>query len=955
MRRNGYHRIGRFIFSTLIAITGSLSASAFAYPTHILDAGQWSMISLPADPGPTGTIENLFGDDLPVAGYGNQWVVYGFDSTEVQYQLLTPTDLLLPNTGYWIVQIVADSVELDIPETLSPVNGQNLPACATGTTCIARSLQGSENEHVWNLVGFSSEDNVLYAETRFVDTGACANGCTPDEASAVNTIDDVLYTIGTNNEYVLVTSQTRLQPWSGYWLGVLPGATAVEWILPIGDIAPSNQPPVAADDTFGPVTAGEGLSLDVTANDVDSDGSLDTSTVSIVDGPNHGEAVIEADGQIRYTHDGSPGTTSDALRYTVQDSAGAVSNVATATITPILYPDPEPQNQPPVAENDTIGPINVGNSITFSVTANDTDSDGTIDDTTVALVSEPAHGIAQVEADGQITYTHNGTLETESDSLSYTVNDNLGASSNTATVTIAPILDDRDNGNPDIATQMRDAARLLEQGSFGPTDSEIDRVLSLGGPAAWIDAQLALPPTFHTSLVTTLFPYTGDRDIQKGRYQAFWDRAIRADDQLRQRVAFSLSHILVISDRNSAIKDHGNMVAAYYDVLLTHAFGNSRDLLQDVTLSPAMGTYLSMLGNAKPNIETGQRADENYAREVMQLFTIGLHGLNTDGSRQPGVGTYTQEDVENLARVFTGWAWDVDRWKPYNGGWKPDRSVLERPMVSFAEHHDTDVKTFLGVTLPAGQTAEEDLQMALDILFNHPNVGPFIGKQLIMRLVTSNPSPAYVARVASAFNDNGQGVRGDLAAVVKSILLDPEARNESFSTRPQYGKLRESILRYSHVWRAFKVTDPITLKHWQGRQLPQIAPLTAPSVFNFFQPGYSPPGMIKEAGNVAPEFQLNSESNVNNINRQLMRGVRENKFFEIPVALNLDTERALLADPDALLDHLDKVLLAGRLSASNRELLLDYITSNRDEIEAERILTDVIGLIATSTEFAVQR
>jgi len=527
-------------------------------------------------------------------------------------------------------------------------------------------------------------------------------------------------------------------------------------------------------------------------------------------------------------------------------------------------------------------------------------------------------------------------------------------------VWLLPLLDAPDDPVVDpggnVSPAERDASRLLTQATFGPTDRAIEEVMELGGPAAWIDAQMALPPRFHLPIVKQQFPDMQDR--QAGRYSAFWTRALRSPDQLRQRVAFALSEIMVISERDGSLRANGNMVAAYYDVLLTHAFGNYRDLLEAVTLNPAMGIYLSMLGNDKPDNETGRRADENYARESMQLFSIGLVELNNNGTERSGAEpTFTQDDVENLARAFTGWSWDVPTWKPSpRSGWRPNRNTMERPMKAFAEHHDTDVKSFLGTTLPAGQTAAEDLTTALDVIFNHRNVGPFMAKQLIKRLVTSNPSPAYVQRVASAFNNNGSGVRGDMAAVVRAILLDEEARGVAASLRTDFGKLREPLLRLSHVWRAFRMPDPVNMPSGIVNRITQPAPLTAPSVFNFFSPSYSPPGAITSANLVAPEFQINSESKVNEANNMLLRVVQQNMFLNIfPTNLNLAKETRLLARPDELITHLDRLLLAGTMSPALRELLGEYIEMNTDEIDDARILLDVISLTVTSADFSVQR
>ena len=293
-------------------------------------------------------------------------------------------------------------------------------------------------------------------------------------------------------------------------------------------------------------------------------------------------------------------------------------------------------------------------------------------------------------------------------------------------------------------------------------------------------------------------------------YESFWKQAATAPDQLRQRVKLALSEIFVISLADSHIDTRG--AASYYDVLGANAFGNYRTLLEQVALHPMMGTYLSWIANQKADPTTGRHPDQNFARESMQLMSIGLYQLNTDGTQvlnslgQP-IATYSTSDIAGLADVFTGYSWYSP--KPtnnttFNGKIKdPDASVTS--MIPYPTFHATNAKSFLGTTIAASATADPagDLKIGLDTLFNHPNVGPFISRQLIQRLVTSNPTPAYVGRVAAVFNNNGQGVRGDLGAVVKAVLLDPEARNTAAALAdPNYGKLREPVVRMANWMRA---------------------------------------------------------------------------------------------------------------------------------------------------------
>jgi uncharacterized protein (DUF1800 family) len=500
------------------------------------------------------------------------------------------------------------------------------------------------------------------------------------------------------------------------------------------------------------------------------------------------------------------------------------------------------------------------------------------------------------------------------------------------------------------------ASRFLTQASFGPTLSEIQSLESTANIETWINQQFNLPTSYHLPLVKSQGSGDVGGDTQLVRYPVWWQIALHSDDQLRQRVAFALSEIMVVSDRPDALINHGNLLAAYFDILVEHASGNYRDLLEAVTKNPAMGLYLSMLGNETTN----NRADENYAREVLQLFSIGLVQLNLDGTQKldannKSIPTYNQQDIANLAKVFTGWAWDRDEYEPYQGGWYPDVSIMEIPMKAFPNYHDTASKTYLGITAPANLTPEQDLDMALDAIYNHPNVGPFISKRLIQRLVTSNPSKRYIARVASVFNDNGQGERGDLKAVIKTILLDPEARSDVFSKKPDFGKLREPILRFSHLWRSFQVQDPIEMDHFSSL-MSQHAPLTAKSVFNFFSPHYAPPGEITNAGLVAPEFQLISEARITSIYNLIFDIIEEDGFYDIfPTRLNLTYELTLVNTPIQLLDHLDLLLMSGNMSLEFRQILLNYINQNKTEVPSEQLLRDVISLIISSAQYSIQR
>jgi uncharacterized protein (DUF1800 family) len=438
--------------------------------------------------------------------------------------------------------------------------------------------------------------------------------------------------------------------------------------------------------------------------------------------------------------------------------------------------------------------------------------------------------------------------------------------------------------SPGLAGNVGEAARFLTQATFGPVESGLV-ALETQSFAAWIDAQQALPATYHLPYVQArraeLLAREGQDGWQGPRNEAWWQHALTAPDQLRQRMAFALSQILVVS-QFGALDSYHEGTTRYYDMLLEHAFGNYRDLLGDVTRSPMMGTYLSMMRNRKPDPVVGHEPDENYAREIMQLFTIGLNQLHPDGSlKLDGEGmplpTYTQDDTVALAHVFTGWGPHYDplnppRWENNQvagiNDWFQWGYDSARPMSFYPTFHDTLDRTVVGgVTIGAGTDGIRRLDDALDALFEHPNVGPFLAKRLIQRFVTSNPSPGYIHRVAAVFDDNGEGVRGDLGAVIKAVLLDYDARHPTPRESAAFGKPAEPLLRVARMFRVLEVPPPLLGVNGDTRyflnfqwDLPEQAPLLASSVFNFFQPGYANPGPVARAGLVSPEFQIFAET-----------------------------------------------------------------------------------------------
>ena len=522
---------------------------------------------------------------------------------------------------------------------------------------------------------------------------------------------------------------------------------------------------------------------------------------------------------------------------------------------------------------------------------------------------------------------------------------------------IAPALPPTEvaNAAPDGPLEPRDAFRLVEQSTFGPRLEDIERAARIG-PEAWIDEQMERPATYLRDGLA--------RSRQPGRWNEYvnvwWRHAIEADDQLRQRVAFALSEILVISSAGG-LGQHQEGLAGYYDILLRNAFGNYRELLEEVTLSPMMGEYLSMKGNRKPDPEENIRPDENYARELLQLFGIGLVMLEPDGTvvRDADgipVPTYDQSTVEGFAHVFTGWHFanaEDFRW-PKNKDWLT-------PMRPWPEYHDRGEKRLLGDTvLPPGQSPEEDLRAALDDVFAHPNVAPFIVRQLIQRLVTSNPSPGYVRDVAAVFERNAAGVRGSLGSTVKAILMHREARSGHLEAPETFGKIKEPLLRVTQLWRAFEPESIHPGFHygWVVNELAQ-APLGAPSVFNFFRPDFSQPGAISERGLVSPEFEILDESTVVLLTTRLLAASIWSHNYKADldpqrIAIDITREMALEPDREALIDHLDLLLLGGRMSAALREEVRVLMAARDYANGASQRVAEAIFLIVTSPEAAVQ-
>ena len=542
-----------------------------------------------------------------------------------------------------------------------------------------------------------------------------------------------------------------------------------------------------------------------------------------------------------------------------------------------------------------------------------------------------------------------------------------------------------------------EAARFVLHAQFSTSTEDIAAVRAQGYES-WLDAQLALPPSqsgwdwlmqkgYATVDNNEFFFAVGTNNYM------IWHQLFTAPDAVRKRWALALSEIFVVSWRG--IKDVLNWdnlaMAEYWDLLCGHALGNHRELLEALTLNPAMGAFLSTRGNQREDAATGRLPDENYAREVMQLFTIGLYDLNLDGSvKRDGNGqpieSYSADDVSHLARVFTGY--DLDHSHPtFINPMPPHQTIINVAavrgrMVLDATKHSTSEKSFLGVSIPANTPAAESLRIALDTLANHPNTAPFLARQFIQRLVTSNPGPAYVARVAGTFVNNGGGVRGDLKAVLRAVLLDPEARGAASLVSPTFGKLREPMLRIAQWGRTFKLrskrgTWKATFGPWQTvRDIGQF-PLDPPSVFSYFRPGYVPPGtQMAQTGATTPEFQIVNESTVaawiNLVSSTVYQGIwvsSPEKAANSPgptatdgpdIAPDYSIEKTLVADSAALVRRLNLLLCAGQIPPATtariaEALRVDGIRSDSTDDFKQIHVARAIVFVMCCADYLVQR
>jgi len=746
-------------------------------------------------------------------------------------------------------------------------------------------------------------------------------------------------------------------------------------------------------------------------------GSANSATAKVVVGP--GQVVLtlqpSAGSDVRVTNSISfglmvTGTDNPAVTLAINGVAGGNSQIGTAVVNSdgsITYTAPAVVPKPNVVQMTITSVDNPAISISQNISVlnpipiltSATPSSFNVGSASVVVTGQSFINGAQLLMNGSpVSTTFNSGTQ-----LTATINpaqagtiDLQVLNPSPGPATSADLLADVNGTPPQLLVSNTDAARFLDQATFGATDADIQTVSQIGFQA-WLNQQYALPQTLMEPSVESAVilnnPACAASDVkcnaalfvqntQDENYvqNQFWQDALTAPDELRQRVQYALNEIFVISGTNFSVQSMPRGEASYYDMLGADAFGNFRQLLQDVTLNPMMGQWLNMLGNDKGNATTDP--DENYAREVMQLFTVGLYQLNNDGTQQlDGNGnpipTYSNTDVMGLAAVFTGFSWQIPN-DTTEDGWSNCCMYVGQgfgeellPMTAYADHHSTVQKNFLGATIPASTNPDPngDLKIALDTIFNHPNLPPFFCKQLIQHLVTSNPSPAYVNRVASVFQDDGQGVRGDMQAVITAILLDPEARTTSSATsNPQYGKVRESLLRYTEWARAFTAQSR-NGGYWLGSTEDPIyglgeMPLRSPTVFNWFAPNYVPPSTsISAAGLEGPEFQMTNVTTVVGYLNYMQGAIGGTATSGADVYASYDTELALASTPTALVDRLNLLLMAGQMNSTlegeivNAVSAIDIPTGDQNAINAAlaaRVQTAVYLTLA-SPDYTAQQ
>ncbi|MCK0127534.1 DUF1800 family protein [Erythrobacter sp. F6033] len=506
------------------------------------------------------------------------------------------------------------------------------------------------------------------------------------------------------------------------------------------------------------------------------------------------------------------------------------------------------------------------------------------------------------------------------------------------------------------------AARFLLHATLSASAEQIQSVIEMGF-SSWLENEMTRP---NDGTARQFFSDRNFDTIDENSYfneqrmadYMLWNQLMAGGNGLRKRISLALSEFFVVNLEDLNIRWRPLAIGTYWDMLNDNAFGNFRELLEDVTLSPVMASFLDVIGSQKSDKSTNREPDENFAREIMQLFTIGLVELNLDGTPKGQAGevieTYTNDDVVGLAKCFTGYNLDFSNTSisthPTAGWALEEPDFLYEPITADPQKwrrpqssslHSFEEKSFLDVIIPAGSGPETTLELALDTLFAHPNVGPFFGKQMIQRLTTSNPSPGYVSRVASAFNDNGNGIRGDLSAVFKAILLDDEARSEASVTDPRFGKLREPILRLAQWGRSFHASS--ISGNWTidrlDRNYDQLgqSPFRSPTVFNFFRPSFVGGASNAQRNEmVAPEFALANETSVAGYLNFIQLMIDGQGYASRDVRASFSDQIELANDPQALVDHLDLVMTAQQMSPRTKLLILEAVESIALETSADQ-------------------
>lgn len=561
---------------------------------------------------------------------------------------------------------------------------------------------------------------------------------------------------------------------------------------------------------------------------------------------------------------------------------------------------------------------------------------------------------------GLLSCTSSGSSDATAEATGQTAESDSGSSGNALSGTVAQ--------SP---VDGFEASRFLAHATFGPTLETIQQLQNTTY-GDWIAEQMSLPyKTLREAFDEQQQLNPDSAPSRDWIFESFWRRSVVNEDQLRQRVAFALSQLFVISLRDGGVASMPRGAADFYSRLEQHAFGNFRELLEVVALHPVMGLYLSHLGNEKGDVLSGRQPDENFAREVMQLFTIGLYELNANGTlklsaNSEPIETYSNADVQGLARVFTGFSWGgPDKVLGRFQGWiaDPNRDIML--MQSYPELHSVREKQFLGTIISESDISNpyQDLTIALDTLFNHPNVGPFISRQLIQRMVSSNPSADYVERVASVFADNGSGVRGDMAAVVTAVLMDAEARNPNAVPLSSRGRLREPILRLSHWMRSFDATSASTRYSILGTDDPAtdlgMTVLRSPSVFNFYRPQYVPPNTaIAEAKLVSPEMQITHETSVAGYLNSMLNTLELGGGSSFDISSDYVSAKAMAHSAPDLVDHINLLLTHGSMSEELKSLIVqavELVPMANENDEAARLQRSQIAvyLAMASPEYLI--